>query len=338
MFSRVKLVVFALGVLGLAGALTVAALVAPEREISAARTYVPAGPATVVARVPQRGGSPVTDVEAIRARAQQAADARDWSTAGRELDALVARRPDDARAHLARAAAATNRADYAAARASCAAVARVAPALVAATCVAPLDGLAHPAEAAAALAAVLAATGTADPGLGAWAEATLGALALQVDDAPAAAAHLSRALALDPTDDAVRAALADVELAAGDLAALATVLAGPEAAPALLLRRALAAKRAGAADAEALASRVREGNLTARDEARFALAIDGDAARAVKLAAAAWRAEPTLASARVLAEAASEARDAAAAAPVRAWRAANHVVDAPLDRALGAVP
>ena len=338
MVRRRKLVVFALGVAGLAAALTAAAFVTPEHAFVAAVTYVPTDDGTVVAHVAKRDGRPDTDVDALRTRARAAADRHDWVAARRELDALVALRPEDARAQLARASAAANRADLAAARASCAAVARIAPALVAATCIAPLDGLAHPAEAAAALAAVLDADAAADAGLRAWAEATLGALALQTDDRATAGARYRTALALDPGDDAVRVSLADVDLAAGDTAELPTLLVGHEAVTPLLLRAALAAKRAGAPDADRRAAELRDRAMDACDAARFALAIDGDAARAVTFATAAWSAEPVLASARVLAEAASEARDPAAAAPVRAWRAANRVVDAELDRALGAVP
>jgi tetratricopeptide (TPR) repeat protein len=49
-----KLVVLALGALGLAGALTAAALVAPSRAVDAAKTYVPRDPSVVVAHVQQR--------------------------------------------------------------------------------------------------------------------------------------------------------------------------------------------------------------------------------------------------------------------------------------------
>lgn len=49
-----KRVVLALGTFGLAGALTVAALAAPERAAAAAERYTPEDPAQVIARVPAR--------------------------------------------------------------------------------------------------------------------------------------------------------------------------------------------------------------------------------------------------------------------------------------------
>src|SRR6185503_1024717 len=52
--ERRKLAVLALGAVGLAGALTAAAFVAPERVAAAAATYVPSRPEVVVATVPTR--------------------------------------------------------------------------------------------------------------------------------------------------------------------------------------------------------------------------------------------------------------------------------------------
>ncbi len=65
--GRRKLVVLGLGAFGLAGALTLAALVAPGREAAAAATYTPSDAAAVVARVPTR------DPEELSARRTLAA-------------------------------------------------------------------------------------------------------------------------------------------------------------------------------------------------------------------------------------------------------------------------
>jgi hypothetical protein len=69
-----------------------------------------------------------------------------------------------------------------------------------------------------------------------------------------------------------------------------------------------------------------------REEARFALAVDSDPDRAVDLARRNWDVQKELADARLLAEAAVEARHPDAAAPVIEWARANHVRDARLDR------
>jgi hypothetical protein len=68
-----------------------------------------------------------------------------------------------------------------------------------------------------------------------------------------------------------------------------------------------------------------------REEARFALAVDGDAGRAVRLARDNWDVQRELADARLLAETAVAAGDRAAAEPVIAWARATGVRDAVLD-------
>src|SRR6185436_15935996 len=120
-------------------------------------------------------------------------------------------RPDDAQAQLTRAVVATITADYARARESCAAVARLAGPLVAATCDAPLDAIAGKTdEAYARLARVLAAARGADAGVRGWARTALAELALVRGDTDAAATHLRAALALDASDAYARNLLADV--------------------------------------------------------------------------------------------------------------------------------
>ena len=57
---RSKLAVLGLGAIGLAGALTLAALAAPDRIASPAPVFTPATPTTVVATVPRRDPAEVT--------------------------------------------------------------------------------------------------------------------------------------------------------------------------------------------------------------------------------------------------------------------------------------
>ena len=69
------------------------------------------------------------------------------------------------------------------------------------------------------------------------------------------------------------------------------------------------------------AARLRGDSVHQREEARFALAVARDPARALRLAEQNWRVQKEPADARVLLEAAAAARAPAAAAPVLAWLA-----------------
>jgi hypothetical protein len=101
----------------------------------------------------------------------------------------------------------------------------------------------------------------------------------------------------------------------------------------LLLRLALAAKaagdgRAGACQRELAArfdaARQRGDTSHRKEEARFALALQGDAARALPLARRNFAVQREPADARVLLEAALAAREPAAAEPALDWMAARH--------------
>ena len=387
--------ILAIGALGLAGALTLAAFVAPDRTAAAARTYVPADTAEIVARVPARDPAEVAARAALAAsperidlavelarediqRARSLQDPRylghaqatlgrwwhlaepppdvlllratieqslhDFRAARADLDQLIARRPEDAQAHLTRAVVATVTADYPAARQSCDAVARLAPALIAETCRAPLDALAgHADDAYRTLADLLARSPRTTAAVRGWAISTLAELAVQRGDETAAEQHLRRALSLDPEDAYARAALADVLLERHADAEVSALLAGYESIDNLLVRRAIAEHRARGPEAAALAQRMHDRIAAAaergdrvhlREEAMFVLAVDGDARRALAIARDNWQVQKELADARLLARCAAAAGDHAAAEPVIAWATANGVHDARLEKAL----
>jgi len=385
-----KAFVLAMGAVGLAGALTAAAFVAPNRAAAAAPAYVPADAATIVAHVPPRDPREVAERQALAAapervelavelaradiqRARSLSDPRylgraqailarwwklpapppdvlllratieqslhDFAAARTDLDALIAERPDDAQAHLTRAVVATVRAEYAAARESCAAVARLAPPIVAATCMAPLNALGgHVAEAYQGLAAAL--EGRTTPGLRAWAMTTLAELAIQRGDEPLAAQQLQAVLAVDPEDAYARAALADVMIAQHDPAGASALLAGYEQIDNLLVRRAIAEHEAHGPEAAKLAKMMHDRIAAAaergdrvhqREEAMFVIAVDGDAGRALSIAKSNWAVQKELADARLLVKAAVLAGEPDAADPVVRWATQNGITDAWLD-------
>lgn len=381
---------FAVGAIGLAGALTAAAFLAPNRAAAATPAYVPADAATIVAHVPPRDPREVAERQALAAapdrvelavelaradiqRARALSDPRylgraqatlgrwwhdklpppdvlllratieqslhDFESARADLDQLIALRPDDAQAHLTRAVVATVRADYAAARQSCDAVARLAPPIVAAACKAPLDAMGgHVQDAYQALARTLQQR--TSPALRAWATTTLAELAIQRGDDALAARHLRDVLAVDPSDAYARAALADVLIAQHDPAAASALLAGFEQIDNLLVRRAIAEHAAHGPQAQALeklmheriaAAAERGDRVHQREEAMFVLDVDADAPRALSIAIANWQVQKELADARLLVRAAVAAGDSDAAWPVLTWVKANGITDAWLD-------
>ena len=285
---------------------------------------------------------PPPEVLLLRATIEQAV--HQFAEARADLDRLVQLRPDDAQAHLTRAVVATVTADYAAARQSCRAIAPLASPIAVATCEAPLEAIEGRAdEAYAQLARLVAAARSGDAEVRGWALTELAELAIMRGDSDAAQAHLSAALALDPDDAYARNLFADVLMATHRSAEAARLLAGREQIDSHLVRRAIAEHQLHGPDADRLVAAMRERIAAAaergdrihlREEARFALAVELDAARAVALARDNWGVQKELADARLLAETAVAAGDRDAAAPVIAWARATGVRDIALDRAL----
>jgi tetratricopeptide (TPR) repeat protein len=285
--------------------------------------------------------SPPADVLLLRATIEQSL--HEFSAARADLDHLIAIRPADAQAQLTRAVVATVTADYPAARQSCDAVAALAPPIVAAACIAPLDALAgHAADAYDRLATAI--DNAHDDPMALWATTTLAELAIQRGDEVRARMLLERVLAVDPSDAYTRAALADVLLQLHEPTAASALCKGYEQIDNLLVRRAIAEHAAHGPDAGALAQMMHDRIAAAaergdrvhmREEAMFVLAVDSDATRALALAKANWDVQKELADARILAEAATAAGDRAAAAPVLDWASANGVIDARLEHFLG---
>jgi len=383
-----------IGSLGLAGALTAAALIAPDRAASAAVRYTPDDPAQVITRVPARDASelaarraldaskdpatavtlarlelqryhrfsdprylgraqallspwwqltdPPADVLLLRATIRQSV--HEFTAARADLDKLVALRPDDVNAHLTRAVVATITADYAAARESCGSLA--ARPLVAATCAAPVDGIAGNAQAAYdTLAALLPRTRT-DAGVKGWALTALAELSIMLGNTANAETHLRAALVVDADDHYARGLLFDVLLETHRAAQASELLAGREHVDSLLVRLAISEHALRSTDAGRLAGLMRErieaaaqrgDRIHLREEARFALTVERDFARAVLIAKDNWDVQKELADARLLVEAAAAVRDAAAAAPVIEWMKQTGVRDAWLDARVSAL-
>jgi Flp pilus assembly protein TadD len=274
--------------------------------------------------------------EVLLLRAVILQSTHEFVPARRDLDALLRRDPKNIEAQLTRAVVATITADYAAARESCAALSSV----LRATCDAPLDGIAgHAAEAYARLLALH----TRDGAIRGWQLTTLAELAIMLGRFDAAEAHLHEALELDRDDVYARNLLADIFMSTDRLDDAATLLAGREQIDSHLVRLAIVEHQRHGADEQRFVSMMRDRIAAAaargdrihlREEARFALAVDGDAKKALQLAIDNWNVQKELADARLLAEAATAAGDPGAAAPVVAWMRETGVHDIWLDGAL----
>ncbi|QNB01173.1 hypothetical protein [Massilia sp. Se16.2.3] len=161
-------------------------------------------------------------------------------------------------------------------------------------------------------------------------------MAARLGDAAAAERHFRAALALDAEDSYLIGAWADFLLDAGRAGEAARLLQDRTRADALLLRYAIALKKLGDADAArqgaVLAARfdaaARRGDTVhQREQARFELAVRGDAAAAVRLARLNWAVQKEPADLRILAEAALASSDPEAARQVRDWLARSALED-----------
>ena len=250
-----------------------------------------------------------------------------------DLDAVLRSEPGNVEAGAWRTAILMVRADYAGARASCRQLAPHTTPLTAAACMAQVDAATgRAAQAAAALRAALREHPQASAPERLWSLTRLAETEERRGEFVAAETAFRDALALGLPDVYVQAAYADFLLDRGRPAEVLSLLQDRGRADVLLLRLALAARATGDPRAQAHAQELQarfdaahlRGDTSHRkEESRFALAVQGDVPRALKLARENWAEQREAADARILLEAALAADDAAAAAPVLQWLAAS---------------
>jgi tetratricopeptide (TPR) repeat protein len=262
-----------------------------------------------------------------------------------DLGAAVSAEPDDAQAWAWTTAIHLVRADLDRARQACDRLAELAPPLVGAACRAQIDALTGQAtRAATALRSALVADPQLDPALRLWALTRLAETEALRGDALAAERAYRDALALRLPDVYLLAAYADFLLDNGRAADVLSLLKDHARADVLLLRLAIAAKTVQDPQRDAWArelaarfdaARARGDESHRKEESRFALAVLGDAERALVLARANYEQQREVADARIVLEAALAARQRAAAQPVLQWMEVTGIESPPL-RALAA--
>jgi hypothetical protein len=276
--------------------------------------------------------APPADVLLVRALIRQYR--HDFTSALRDLDAVIAAEPANTEAMQWQFALHLVQADYTAARERCTKLAPLTTALAATACSAVLDGINGRAQQAyASLSKALAqrmASGPIDPEYRQWVLTRLGEMALRSGNKILAEKHFRDAIATGIADGFVLAAYADLLLDEKRHAEVVALLKDWIASDILLLRLALAeeAIRAplAAAHRQALADRfaaaaLRGDKLHEQEESRFELQLRGNAARALSLAQDNWKSQREPRDARVLMEAALARGDAAAARPALDWMA-----------------
>ena len=257
-----------------------------------------------------------------------------------DLGAALRKEPANGEAWAWQAAIQMVQAHYPEARRNCEGLAPLATPLIAATCIANVDSVTgKAAQASAAIRGALAANPQAEPPELLWGLTRLAEIEERRGDYPAAEAVYRRALALNLTDGYLLAAYADFLLDRARPAEVLALLKDKTRSDLLLLRLALAAKALKApalagwqADLAARfdAARLRGDKLHQKEESRFALQLQGDAARALPLASENYTLQREPADARVLLEAAVAAKQPAAAEPVLKWMADSGIESAAL--------
>lgn len=264
----------------------------------------------------------------------------DFGGALADLDRLLAASPGDAQARLTRASVRAVVGRHDEARADCERLRGVASPLVVAACAAGADAATGRAAGTEASLVRALAAGTAEPPtVRVWALTLAGEMAARRGDGAAAEARFRDALSLDAGDVYLIGAYADWLIDVGRHADAIRLLEPRARVDALLLRLVIAGAKSPVRaarheeDRAELAARVdatrrRGDTVHRREEARYALFVEGDAARAVALARANFALQKEPADLRVLLEAANAANDAAALAIARDWIARTGFVDA----------
>ncbi|HVZ42739.1 MAG TPA: hypothetical protein VHA82_02930 [Ramlibacter sp.] len=178
------------------------------------------------------------------------------------------------------------------------------------------------------LQAVLAAQSDASPGLVLWVQNRLAEMAARLQLTEEAERHYQAALKQGITDQFLLGSYADFLLAQGRPREVLGLLDGWERSDVLLLRLALAGEAAKDSRAKGWAQQLadrfsdaakRGDKLHEQEAARFALDIEGDAHKALVLAASNYAKQKEPRDAEILMRAALAAHDAKAAQPALDW-------------------
>lgn len=282
-------------------------------------------------------------VQLLRATIRQRQ--HDFDGALADLDRLLKANPRAAQARLTRATVLTVVGRHADALADCIELAKVAAPLVVAGCLAPPNSLSGSAgRAYSDLLRALSRPGT-DAGLVEWALTLAAEIAQRQGDAAAAERHFRAALVLDPGDGYLKGVYADFLLDARRPREVLPLLADDVKNDGLLLRLLLAEQQLADQRAAFLAHRAemaarfdaarrRGEGLHRREEARFLLAVEGDAAGALALARDNWNVQREPADLRILVDSAKAAGDAAALRTAAEWVAKTQLEDKAVTAAL----
>lgn len=257
----------------------------------------PLGQAEAVLGQWWQAADPPVPVLVLRATIRQST--HQFAPARADLERAVARDASNAQAWLTLSTVQLVTGDFEAARAACEHVEALSAAAIGTLCNAAIDGVSGRAQAAYDRVTVLLERGDVAPNdrVRTWASTLAGELAERLDRSADAERWYRASLAIDPGDAYTLAAYADFLLDAGRAADVVALIAADTPIDNLLLRRALADRVLQSADAsrskDALADRfaalhARGDRVHLREEARYTVALAGDAEAALALALDDW--------------------------------------------------
>ncbi|MEB0134991.1 hypothetical protein QN362_06590 [Actimicrobium sp. CCC2.4] len=278
---------------------------------------------------------PPVDIQVMRASLRQFN--HDFSGAVRDLDSVIVRYPAHAQARALRATIHMVQARYALARTDCQALFGLTDEVIATGCLAMVDGLTGNAQPAYdTLRATLARHPEARPDERLWVLLRLAEMSQRIGKLEVAEQHFRQALALDIPDTFMLAAYADLLMDQKRATEVVALLKDRTRSDVLLLRLVFAERMLKLPDAgtlqETLAARyaaaqLRGDTVHQQEEARFVLAIDGDANKALDLALKNWTVQREPRDARIVLESALAAKKPAAAQPVLNWLTESRIED-----------
>lgn len=276
-----------------------------------------------------------TPILVLRAIIKQSV--HNFESALRDLDLVLSRDPQHAQAWLTRAIILQVQGNLSDAKNACRALMNLAPSHIAVACLASITSLNGEAKKSYdVLNAVFAQSGPISEGEKLWIITILAEIAASMGDIANAELHYKTGLALNPSDIYLLGSYADHLLDQKRYQEVEHLLENSEKIDSLLLRRAIARKelnspKAGR-DMQDLArrfetSRMRGDLSHAREESRFALALQENPKQALLLAETNWRHQREPADARIFLEAALAANDRLAAQPVIDWMKVTKIED-----------